>query len=169
MTMVEAVSFALGAASMLLGLLAIWLSVHFYTRDQALFVETQRTLADIQHTARSVEHATELVLARAIDYLAGPSSRAEREDRLGEAVDREFARAVGNVSGGGVATQLTPEMLEELRRTIEQIIAAHEERQREEHKQRVFWSGALSETQEALAELRASEESAAHSDRRAAS
>jgi hypothetical protein len=68
-----------------------------------------------------------------------------------------------------VATQLTPEMLEELRRTIEQIIAAHEERQREEDKQRVFWSGALSETQEALAELRASEESAAHSDRRAAS
>jgi hypothetical protein len=28
-----------GAASILLGLLAIWLSVHFYTRDQALFLE----------------------------------------------------------------------------------------------------------------------------------
>jgi len=66
MTIAEAVSFALGAASILLGVLAIWLSIHFYTRDQALFVETQRTLADIQHTARSVEHATELVLAKAI-------------------------------------------------------------------------------------------------------
>jgi hypothetical protein len=33
MTTVEAVSFALGAASILLGLLAIWLSIHFYTRD----------------------------------------------------------------------------------------------------------------------------------------
>jgi hypothetical protein len=108
------------------------------------------------------------VLARAIDYLAGRPSGAEREDRLGEAVDREFARAVRNVSGGGVATQLTPEMLEELRRTIEQIIAAHQERHREDDKQRAFWSGALSETQEALAELRASEQSAAHSDRRAA-
>jgi hypothetical protein len=169
MTTVEAVSFALGAASILLGLLAIWLSVHFYTRDQALFVETQRTLADIQHTARSVEHATELVLARAIDYLAGRSGGAEREDRLGEAVDREFARAVRNVSGGGVATQLTPELLEELRRTIEQIIAAHQERHREEDEQRAFWSGTLSETQEALAELRATGESAAHIDRRAGS
>jgi hypothetical protein len=68
-----------------------------------------------------------------------------------------------------VGTQLTPEMLEELRRTIEQIIAAHEERRREEDQQHAFWSGALSETQEALAQLQASEESAAHSDRRAGS
>jgi hypothetical protein len=59
-------------------------------------------------------------------------------------------------------------MLEELRRTIELIIAAHQERHREEEKQRAFWSGALGETQEALAELRASEQSAGHSDRRAA-
>jgi hypothetical protein len=105
------------------------------------------------------------VLAHAIDYLTGRAGGAEPEDRLGEAVDREFARAVRNVSGGGVATQLTPEMLEELRRTIEQIIAAHEERHREEDKQRAFWRGTLSDTQEALAELWACEESAAHNDR----
>jgi hypothetical protein len=92
MTTVEAVSFALGAASILLGLLAIWLSVHFYTRDQALFVETQRTLADIQHTARSVEHATELVLARAIDYLAGRPSGAETGT----------AKRISNVPSGAV-------------------------------------------------------------------
>jgi hypothetical protein len=137
----------------------------FYTRDQALFVETQRTLADIQHTARSVEHATELVLARAIDYLAGRPAGAEPEDQLGEAVNREFARAVRNVSDGGVAAQLAPEMLDELRCTIEQIIAAHQERHREEDKQHAFWRGTLSDTQEALAELRACEESAAHNDR----
>jgi hypothetical protein len=169
MTTAEAVSFALGAASILLGLLAIWLSVHFYTRDQALFVETQRTLADIQRTARSVEHATEHVLARAIDYLAGRPAGVEPDDRLGEAVDREFARAVRSASSGGVAPQLTPQALEELRRAIEQIIAAHEERRREEDKQRAFWSGTLGETQEALAQLRASEESAVHNDRRTAS
>ena len=42
---------------------------------------------------------------------------------------------------------------------------AHEERHREEDKQRAFWRGTLSDTQEALAELRAREESAAHNNR----
>ena len=42
---------------------------------------------------------------------------------------------------------------------------AHEERHREEDKQRAFWRGTLSDTQEALAELWACEESAAHNDR----
>jgi hypothetical protein len=47
--------------------------------------------------------------------------------------------------------------------------ATHQERHREEDEQRAFWSGTLSETQEALAELRATGESAAHIDRRAGS
>ena len=104
------------------------------------------------------------MLARAIDYLAGRPAGAEPEDQLGEAVDREFARAVRNVSRGGPTTQLTPEMLDELRRTIEQIIAAHQERHHEEDKQHAFWRGTLSDTQEALAQLRACEESPAHND-----
>ena len=55
-------------------------------------------------------------------------------------------------------------MRDELRCTLEQLIAAHQERHREEDKQRAFWRGTLSDTQEALAELRARDESAAHND-----
>ena len=125
---------------------------------------TSRSRVAQPRLAHALTHVLR-VLARAIDYLAGRAGGAEPEDQLGEAVDREFARAVRNVSGRGMATQLTPEMLDELRCTIGQIIAAHEERHREEDKQRAFWRGTLSDTQEALAELWACEESAAHNDR----
>ncbi len=154
MTVAEAVSFALGAASILLGLLAIWLSIHFYTRDQALFVETQRTLADIQHTARSVEHATELVLAKAIDYLTRRAAPGDDEARLGDAVDREFARAL-RATSAGTAPEVTPDALNELRRAIEHLIGSYVERREAHDQQRAFWSGAVTDTREALEELRA--------------
>ena len=171
MTIAEAVSFALGAASILLGLLAIWLSIHFYTRDQALFVETQRTLADIQHTARSVEHATELVLAKAIDYLTRRATTGDDEARLGDAVNREFARTIG-VASGRTAAEITPEALDDLRRAIERIIGAYAERREAQDQQRTFWSDAVTDTREALEELRAPDEQHAQEgalDRRIAS
>lgn len=155
MTMTEAVSFALGAASILLGLLAIGLSIHFYTRDQALFVETQRTLGDIQYTARSVEHATEQVLTKAIDYLTSRPPTGEGEERLGDAVNREIARALRTTADGHATADLTPEALEELRRAVERLVAEHEERRRVHDASDAFWKGTLSETQEALTALRA--------------
>ena len=99
-------------ASILLGLLAVGLSIHFYTRDQALFVETHRTLGDIQYTARSVEHATEQVLTKAIDYLTSRPAPGEAEERLGDAVNREIARALRITADGDAAADLTPEALE---------------------------------------------------------
>src|SRR6266566_3078965 len=154
MTTVEAVSFALGAASILLGLLAIWLSIHFYTRDQALFVETQRTLGDIQYTARSVEHATEQVLGKAIDYLTNRPPTGEGAERLGDAVNREFARALRPSADGHAPTDLTPEALDELRRAVERIIAEHDERRRAQDTSDAFWTGTLSESRQALTALR---------------
>jgi hypothetical protein len=156
MSIAEAVSFALGGTSILLGLLAIWLSIHFYTRDQALFVETQRTLADIQHTARSVEHATELVLAKAIDYLTNRAASGDEGARLGDAVNREFARTMQAASTGrGAEPEITPHALDELRRAIEHIIGAYAEQRAAQDQQRAFWSGTVTNTREALEELRA--------------
>lgn len=154
MTMVEAVSFALGAASMVLGLLAIWLSIHFYTRDQALFVETQRTLGDIQYTARSVEHATEQVLAKAIDYLTNRPPTVEEQERLGDAVNRAFARAMRPPAGGHAPVDLTPEAVDELRRTVERIIAEYDEHRRAQDTSDAFWQNTVSESRAALSALR---------------
>ena len=102
-----------------------------------------------------MEHATEQVLTKAIDYLTSRPAPGEGEERLGDAVNREIARALWTTADGHATANLTPEALEELRRAVERLVAEHEERRRVHDASDAFWKGTLNETQEALTALRA--------------
>jgi hypothetical protein len=93
-------------------------------------------------------------LTKAIDYLTSRPAPGEGEERLGDAVNREIARALRTTADGHAAANLTPEALEELRRDVERLVAEHEEHRRVQDASDAFWKGTLGESREALTALR---------------
>jgi len=87
------ISFIAGLVSLVVGVLAMALSVLFYLKSNDLVLETTRTLGEIKQTTRSLEQSVGTIISRTIDYLTGGAPPSEGDlQKAASTADEVFER-----------------------------------------------------------------------------
>ena len=114
------VSLAAGIISIVLGSLAIWLSLYLYHRSNELLVQVIRALSEIAASTKSTENTTSQVTTRVIDVLAAQVkssyTRAEQDAKL---------RAVEKIERvlPGASMEQRKIVASEIARSVEEVFA----------------------------------------------
>jgi len=88
------ISFIAGLVSLVVGVLAMALSILFYLKSNDLVLETTRTLGEIKQTTRSLEGSVGTIISRTIDYLTGGTPPPEGDLKRAEAAADEILERV---------------------------------------------------------------------------
>lgn len=86
------IAFIAGMVSLIVGVLAMVLSILFYWKSNDLVLETTRTLGEIKQATRSLEQSVGTIISRTIDYLTGGIPPSAGELKAAGTADEIFER-----------------------------------------------------------------------------
>jgi len=118
------IAFIAGMVSLIVGVLAMILSVQFYLKSNDLVLETTRTLGEIRQTTMSLEESVRTIISRTIDYLMGGTVPSQANLKKATAMTEEMLERVKAESSGTELGKNVEELAEALKHMREEYAAS---------------------------------------------